>query len=497
VPICDRCHHLVHHHVGESINHPSLQSIQATIDESPHKYNHIYHVLDAADFPMSLLPNLHKTLNAHLRTQNRRSTDVHYSKGRAIEISFIINRSDLLAPKKEQVDKMMATLREILRDTLGPTGEQVRLGNVRCVSSKRGWWTKEIKNDIWERGGGGWLVGKVNVGKSNLFEVVFPKGRNDEPVNFDRVRNEIRNRPLQLEQNNTKRSLTDAAFDNSSSLLPPAQEETKYPVMPIISALPGTTASPIRIPFGNGKGELIDLPGLSRASLEPYVKPEHRQDLVMKSRVIPERIVIKPGSSILLGGGLIRITPKTPDLVFMSHAFVPLSVHLTSTPKAIDMQAGIRDVHIPSVVDVSAKGKMASAGVFKLQWDVTRRHTGPLTRKDAVGLQPSVLPFIVYSTDILIEGCGWVELVAQVRKPKLEHTDALGVAMGEMHSAAPFPEIEVFTPEGKFVGQRRPLNAWMTSGPKPLKSREMKKRPRMALSSLKKSSDGRGVSNSF
>jgi hypothetical protein len=491
VPICDRCHHLVHHRTGESINHPSIQSIQATIHESPHKHNHIYHVLDAADFPLSLLPNLHKTLDAHLRSKSRRSKDVHYSKGRAIEISFIITRSDLLAPLKEQVDRMMPTLIEILRDALGSTGEHVRLGNVRCVSSRRSWWTKEVKEAIWERGGGNWLVGKVNVGKSNLFEVVFPKGRNDEPVNFDRVRNEIRNSGSQMEQKIAPKELADAAFDNSLSLLPPAQEETNYPIMPIISALPGTTASPIRVPFGNGRGELIDLPGLSRASLELHVIPENRLDLVMKRRIVPERYVIKPGSSILLGGGLIRITPRTPDLIFMSHAFVPLDVHLTSTPKAIDMQAGMRDVKIPSILDSSAKGKLFSAGVFKLQWDVTRAHAGPLTRKDDVGLKPSTLPFIVYSTDILIEGCGWVEIVAQVRKPKLQNRDALGVAMGEMPEEAPFPEIEVFSPEGKYVGQRRPLNAWLAGGPLKTAAHAIKQRPRRSMATLRGSQEGR------
>lgn len=445
---------------------------------------------------MSLLPNLHKTLDAHLRTKNRRTKEHVFKKGgHTIDMSFVITRSDLLAPLKEQVDAMMPTLIEILREALGHTGERVRLGNVRCVSSKRGWWTKEVKESIWERGGGGWFVGKVNVGKSNLFESVFPKGR-DETFNFDKIRNEFRNRPLQLEAETKVESLTEASFDKMSSLLPPAQEETKYPVMPIISELPGTTASPIRIPFGNGRGELIDLPGLSRASLEAYVKPDHKLDLVMKRRITPERIVVKPGSSVLLGGGLIRITPKTPDLVFMIHSFVPLDTHLTSTPKSIDIQAGQREAGIRSIVDPDSRSKIASAGIFKLSGDVTRKHAGPLTRKDAVGLSTSRLPFIVHSTDILIEGCGWVEIVAQVRKPKHEHRDALAAAMGELPEPTPFPEIEVFSPEGKFVGQRRPLSAWLVSGPRPRKAGE-KGRPRRALGSMRGSREGRGLAMTF
>ena len=35
--------------------HPTVESLRETIEESPHKYNHIYHVLDAADFVHTLV----------------------------------------------------------------------------------------------------------------------------------------------------------------------------------------------------------------------------------------------------------------------------------------------------------------------------------------------------------------------------------------------------------------------------------------------------------
>ena len=156
IPICDRCHELRYHNRGTPIIHPSVASIQAIIEESPHKHNHIYHVLDAADFPMSLIPNLQSALNLpRLRTRNRRSKTIRYLRGRVAEVSFIITRSDLLAPKKEQVDSLMPYLQEVLRDALGRTGKKVRLGNVRCVSAQRGWWTRQVKEEIWERGGAG------------------------------------------------------------------------------------------------------------------------------------------------------------------------------------------------------------------------------------------------------------------------------------------------------------------------------------------------------
>ena len=522
VPVCDRCHNLIHYRVGQPICHPSLRSIEDTIAESPYKRNRIYHVLDAADFPMSLVPKLEQHLSlAHLRTQNRRSKSHHYVAGRKAELSFIITRSDLLAPKTEMVDAMMPQLREILRSALGSTGRHVRLGNLHCVSSKRGWRTKDIKKDIWDNGGACWLVGKVNVGKSNLFEAVFPKGRN-ENVNLGSIRQKTMHQDLvssafnqqsveltaELKHDSAKLGIineesslpppqpptqypvineesllppTQYPVVNEESLLPPPQPPTQYPVMPIISELPGTTASPIRVPFGNGKGELIDLPGLARNTLDQYVQPEHRLEIVMKSRITPQRFVLKPGSSLLLGG-LIRITPTTPGLIFMAHPFVPLTSHLTSTEKAIRIQNGDSHLQVPNITESSAKSKMASAGRFKLQSDVTKKYAGPLTRRDAAGLKTSVLPFIVYATDILIEGCGWVEVVAQVRKPK-PVVDALSETAPIETAAPEFPEVEVFSPEGKSISQRQSLCAWLTGGPK---KTPRGARPRRSMRSVKR-----------
>lgn len=57
-PLCDRCHDLTHNSRGHSIAHPTIDSIADSIAESPFKRNHIYHVIDAADFPMSLVPEI-------------------------------------------------------------------------------------------------------------------------------------------------------------------------------------------------------------------------------------------------------------------------------------------------------------------------------------------------------------------------------------------------------------------------------------------------------
>ncbi|RKU47306.1 hypothetical protein DL546_001026 [Coniochaeta pulveracea] len=510
-PLCDRCHHLIHHNRGNPIFHPTIASIRETIEESPYKYNHIYHVIDAADFPMSLIPAINDLLDINLRSLNRRSRSSKFVKGRRTELSFIITRADLLAPTKAQVDRLMPQLTAHLRTALGRRGRNIRLGNVWCVSAKNGWWHKEIKEEIWRQGGASWMVGKVNVGKSRLFESIFPKGRMDWKPPKDNISVEVF--PDSFEAKFVKPHASRSAADDEASLLPPAQKETNYPAMPLVSSLPGTTASPIRVPFGNGRGELIDLPGLARSDLENHVLEEHRSSLVMKHRVIPEQLVLKPGQSILLGG-LIRITPKTPNLVFLGYSFTPLEAHVTSNEKAAAVQEQREDA--PKVDSIAAPGtgeRIKSAGEFMLRYDITKQRAGPLTRKNAVNLSVDRLAFRIMATDILIEGVGWVEIVAQVRvkdlepvqqapkptttEPKvskdkkdepeiLQSLDLLAdeqpveeKAEEEAEPAQPnYPVVEVFSPDGKFIAQRPPINGWEMNKPK---KQDLKKRPRPSM----------------
>ncbi|KAH8811811.1 hypothetical protein F5884DRAFT_700589 [Xylogone sp. PMI_703] len=511
-PVCDRCHNLKHHQIGASVHHPTIESLQETISESPYKYNHVYHVIDAADFPMSIIRNIHYLLDlTPQRSHNRRSKAGRFYKGRKTEMSFIITRSDLLAPLKTQVDSMMPYLVSVLRDALGRSGRNVRLGNVRCVSAVRGWWTKELKEDIWDRGGGGWMVGKVNVGKSRLFHDVFPKGRRGLPTPEKATRPEMESLKSEassattaiLEENETEGSnneeleLTETKILDTSSLLPPAQPEVDYPPMPLVSSLPGTTASPIRVPFGNGRGELIDLPGLSRGDLELYVTEQHRPSLVMRSRIRPEQQVIKPGQSLLIGG-FIRITPVTEGVIFLAYSFTPIRSHLTSTEKAIGTQTQTRESSVENIALPGIGEKIASAGIFPLKWDVTKRRSGPVTAPDAAGIKVDRLPYRILSTDILIEGCGWVELVAQVRKRPGELTrnndesvDASSLVdetkQADYELSDPtWPAVEVFTPEGKFIASRRPMNAWLYGEASKPKSSSRQGRPRRSMKGVKK-----------
>ncbi|KAI4282858.1 MAG: hypothetical protein L6R38_002618 [Xanthoria sp. 2 TBL-2021] len=472
LPSCNRCHRLIHHSSAASIVNPTIQSIHQMISDSPYSYNHIYHVLDAADFPLSFVPQLQRRLDLMpQRSHNRRAKIRVFHQRRRAEISFIITRSDLLAPQKAQVDALMPYLVQVLRDALGSSGKDVRLGNVRCVSAKRGWWTKQVKDEIWNRGGGGWMVGKVNVGKSNLFESVYPKGAQEGSLTASSgSHGKLKTTPYR-DSADQERWSYDA---EERSLLPPSQPLQQFPTMPTVSHLPGTTASPIRVPFGNGKGELIDLPGLSRGSLEDHVLEHHRPDLVMRQRVKPEQLVIKPGQSLLISG-LVRITPSKPDTTILAYPFVPLASHVTSTDKAIAINTQTQPSGVPTIARPGVGPKMALAGLFRLHWDVTKQRTGPLTSAAAAGLSTKGLPFVVFSTDILIEGCGWVELVAQVRKRDVE----------SMISDFAFPGVEIWSPNGDYIAERRPMNGWLLGRPKAV-SAKGSTRPRRSMKGAKK-----------
>ncbi|KAJ5544629.1 hypothetical protein N7461_006933 [Penicillium sp. DV-2018c] len=442
--VCDRCHDLIHHNKAVSSPKPTILALRNYLEESPYKNNRVYHIIDAADFPMSLVPRIHwALLLQEQRSRNRRSANEKYKHGRKLPtLSFIITRSDLLAATKEQVDSKMDYIRTELREALGRSGREARLGNVHMISAHRGWWTKEVKEEIREHGGGIWVVGKANVGKSSFIEACFPK----DSKNLEKVEEWMERRRDDDEYQKQR----EAALLNPDSLLPPAPREGLYPVLPVVSSLPGTTVSPIRIPFGRGRGEVIDLPGLERGLLEDFVKDEHKRDLIMTKRVKPERCTIKPGQSLLVGGGLVRITPVNPEDTVMSASFISLETHITNTQKAHEMQIEERPYGGTVIMKEGTGSTIASAGKFDLKWDTTMSNL-PTSLAKAVkdkGVPVPSLPYKVMSADIIIEGCGWIELSVQIRSKR------------STEDGPSYPQVEVFTPNGEHVASRRPIECW-------------------------------------
>lgn len=483
--VCDRCHDLIHHNKGVPAPTPTIESIRALLEESPHSKNRVYHVIDAADFPASLITGIYHALDLqYQRSKNRRAKTEKYKHGkRMTTISFVITRADLLAPTKEKADSLMQRVRRILLDRLHLDPEDVRLGNIHMISSHRGWWTKKVKEEIREHGGGIWVVGKANVGKSSFITTCFPK----DSRNLEKVAELLAQRQQEPELPSTQES---PELD-TDSLLPPAPREELFPTLPVVSSLPGTTVSPIRIPFGRGRGEMIDLPGLERGNLHDFVKDEHKRDLIMTKRMKPKQLTIKPRQSLLLGGGLVQITPRRPpslegpegetqsDLenkddaeppTVLAANFTPLEAHVTRTEKAIEILRGERTYNTggggrgTQVIRPDKLHTVASAGIVTLSTDVTRNHLPRRMQKELEdhGTPPPPLPYRVFATDILIEGVGWVELTAQVRVrrlvPDLNDPTALGETEEERRRH--LPHVEVSSPYGQHIQTRPPLETY-------------------------------------
>lgn len=401
------------------------------MDESPFDHNHVYHIVDAADFPLSAVTNIHRHLDVQkLRSRNRRAKTNRFHHGKGVaDLHIVVTRADLLAPLSDQVDKLMPVMLEALRDALGSKGQRLRLGNVHMVSAHRGWRTKDIKNQIWKHGGAVWMVGRTNVGKSNLISQVFPKTASGGKKHTD------------FSTGRTQKELSNDHELDTDSLLPPPQKIATWPILPVISSGPGTTASPIRIPFGGKRGEVIDLPGLKRNGLDEFVKEKHRLDLVTTSRPKPTRLAVKSGQSLVLDQ-LIRITPLDPDLVILAAPFVPLKPNVVPTDEAVKVEKGERKSPAKCIANDDAPGQMSSAGVFELKWDATRIYGD----ERHMGGEKDVQLYRLMVVDILVEGSGWVELLCQVRTKN--------------RSADDFPKVEIFSPKGQFVGSRRSLCAW-------------------------------------
>lgn len=170
----------------------------------------------------------------------------------------------------------------------------------------------------------------------------------------------------------------------------------------------------------------------------------------------------------MLIAGVILITPKissADELVILAYPFTSLPVHITSTKKALQQicdpdpasRSGIslfqKATSPPSEPPSSASpflhpdastlpAHFSSAGTYVLDNQVTQLRNPFLPSKDPAEL--ARLPYRVLSTDLLLSGIGWIELVAQVRQRREAEVC-----------------VEVFTPHGKGVGQRTTMGADM------------------------------------
>lgn len=297
-PVCARCHALVHHHYAPPLpSYPTLDTLTNLLLASPHEANHIYHLVDAADLPLSLVPQLRN----HLYTRLPREIT------RGLTLSYVVTRADVLMRTEPQVRSLATWIKKVLKDAL-PVGEKVEGRNeedrVHVVSARRGWGVGRIKLETRHREGGVWVVGAVNVGKSRLVREVWPEA-GEARVGSQEDAEEFNILPAAAEGEEEVAGV--GVVEDVQSKRPRRSIVVQVP--PTVSDIPGTTAAPIRVRFktagGAGKkafGELVDLPGFERwigfgdSGLLPFVRDDKHTAFGMEKLVRPTQYTIKPGT---------------------------------------------------------------------------------------------------------------------------------------------------------------------------------------------------------
>ncbi|EPS36536.1 hypothetical protein H072_9930 [Dactylellina haptotyla CBS 200.50] len=423
--LCKRCQNLLNYQrkISDTPDATFAQAAQI-IAASPFHRVHVYHLVDAADFPMSILPNARRAILRNLK---------EFPEGRRkdLTMSYVITRADLLMPTEQKLASLMTYMRRVLTSHLGE--KEVELKDLRVVSAKRTWTTERLKDEIRARKGGVVLLGKTNVGKSRLYEAVFPK-RNAK--DFQARKGDF-----------GKRDLREAADDGEEGYMQNGQR-VKYPDMPLASKVPGTTVGPIVIDFAAGRGQLVDLPGFNRGGLLEYVAPKHVPSTVLVNKIKPTtRYVVPPGKSFLLGG-LVRVKPVQGEsgrpITLEIAVFANLPGHTARDDKT---EAYMNRQEVDKERDfIWAKPGIGetfkSAGVFTLTDDITKKRSGPMVEKMGEEKFKKYAPFKIYATDIVVEGMGWLEVSAQVGKDDK------------------CPAVEVWSPNGESILQRETMKAY-------------------------------------
>ncbi|KAK6360391.1 hypothetical protein TWF730_006533 [Orbilia blumenaviensis] len=461
--LCGRCRSLLHYQ-NTTVQGPDATFTQAAevISKAPFKRVHVYHIIDAADFPMSVLPNARKAILAGLN-------NLKDGKKKDISLSFVITRADLLMPTEQKVTSLMTYIRRVLSNYLDDADKEKTMKELRIVSAKNGWTTERLKDEIRGRKGAVVFLGKTNVGKSRLYEAVFPK-RGKKHVSAQKP---FGRGDLEAEEE----------IEDDSEFYIQNGRRVKFPEMPLASKVPGTTVGPIVIDFAAGRGQLIDLPGFSRGGLMKHIKQNLVRRTVMIDRVNPERYIVPPGKKFLLGG-LVTIKPVQPvegrPVTLEVAVFSNVPGHVAKEEK-IDGFLNLESEEEGAKRDFlwakkAAANSMKSAGTFKLTDDITKRRSGPLV--EGMGEDKfKKVSFRIYATDIVVEGLGWLEVSAQVGKDD------------------PLPEIEVLSPDGESILQRETMKAYQENikpgskvapGSRPKKSmRGAKKAQKKELKRLK------------
>jgi len=304
--VCERCHGIRYHHRASGLPaYPTLHTLTNLMQNSPHTKNHIYHLIDAADLPMSLQPGLREHLYRNLSKSLRHQ----------LTVSYIVTRADILMASERQISSLMTYIKKRIKDAL-PEDERVEsvADRIHVISTRNGWGVGKVKDEIRSRTGGVWIIGGINVGKSRFVKEMWPEGGESRPV----TREEAEEYGILPEGGEGTEGRAEGNTEGKEGGVENKKGNMAYEyflntlhIAPTVSDVPGTTAAPIKIAYRTsgrerGWGEMIDLPGFERwvgygeNGLLKYVRPELQMAIAMDKRVKGQQYTIKSGKHPLL-----------------------------------------------------------------------------------------------------------------------------------------------------------------------------------------------------
>ncbi|KAJ1912709.1 nitric oxide associated protein 1 [Mycoemilia scoparia] len=419
--VCKRCHDLKHH--NKIANSESVDAWKENIISDPNALRFLKYepnalivvVCDIFDIPGSLIPNLGQFIGEAKPKSSSDDSSITYKKGkndhRKRNIILVANKMDLL-PKETHFERIANNwLRPIIKETLGST---LPLRSINFVSATKNLGIRELAETIQELRRPDedvYLVGRANVGKSELVNSLLRISLRDPT----KVKHDV---------------MTANIPGTTSGVCKIPLEIFSKSLVPVGWKPASASSICVSKPHDNGHRFVYDTPGIfSSKSILNFLAFDELKDVVPNKRVVPLTYKIRPGQSICFGGlGRLdfvippelvpTITPssdggssietteeataehkkKIKSLWISVTAFSRLPVHISKTTKVDDM-----------FNNQIAKGLPAPALTPPYDLGKDRLLRYPPMRigleVDYVGQHKSMA-----TTDIVFSGVGWFSL---------------------------------------------------------------------------------------
>ncbi|XP_029688051.1 nitric oxide-associated protein 1 isoform X2 [Takifugu rubripes] len=309
---CQRCHLLTHHHRAMSLQ-VSAEQYRAVVQNIQPLKALVLLIVDLLDIPDSIVPDLPELVG----------TNKH--------IIVLGNKIDLLPMDSPNY---LQRIRRHLTQCCHDAGFGTQLADIHLISAKTGYGVEALVSSLqrsWKYKGDVYLVGLANAGKSTLFNTLlesdYCKSRASDVVHKATI-SPWPGRVGRTFLSSVRMRREEIEFD-PDSLAFGQTEET-------VTAVPNMPSDELTFNELKDAHWLFDTPGIMKTQdILSLLTEKEVMSVVVTQAIIPRTFVLKPSTSLLVGG-LARIDflqgGKSCWFSVMASSQVP--VHITSLDKA-------------------------------------------------------------------------------------------------------------------------------------------------------------------